>query len=219
MTVSEAPPPPTQPSGLCLLACSGLFGFQTGDIHNEVNIRQGHCPRGPGAAVPGRTPSSGGRGRRRRTRRPPVTDRRLPFFVYGTLLPGERNHPLLAGRTRAWTPAVLTGALLYRGPGYPFAVADPAGTGQVHGEVVEIWAAQYDAVRADLDRLETYTPGDPANRYERVAMAVRTERGQAEAWVYLAGPVTTRELLPAAERIPGGDWRRRDGLTGGGTGV
>jgi gamma-glutamylcyclotransferase (GGCT)/AIG2-like uncharacterized protein YtfP len=148
-----------------------------------------------------------------------VTDRRLPFFVYGTLLPGERNHRLLAGRTRAWTPAVLPGALLYRGPGYPFAVADPVGAGLVHGEVVDISAAMYEAVLADLDRLEDYTPGGPANRYERVVRAVRGERGQTEAWVYLAGPLATRELLPAADRIPGGDWRRRDGLTGGGTGV
>jgi gamma-glutamylcyclotransferase (GGCT)/AIG2-like uncharacterized protein YtfP len=148
-----------------------------------------------------------------------VTDRRLPFFVYGTLLPGERNHRLLAGRTRSWTPAVLPGALIFRGPGYPFAVADPAGAGVVHGEVVDIAEAMYDAVLADLDRLEDYTPGDPANRYERVSRAVRGERGQTEAWVYLAGPVTTRDLLPSADRIPGGDWRNRDKLTGGGTGL
>lgn len=148
-----------------------------------------------------------------------MNDRRLPFFVYGTLLPGERNHRLLAGRTRAWTPAVLPGALLFRGPGYPFAVEDPAGTGLVHGEVVDLPAAGYEAVAADLDRLEDYVPGDPANRYERVARAVRGERGQTDAWVYLAGPVTLRELLPTADLVPGGDWRRRDGLTAGGSGL
>lgn len=149
-----------------------------------------------------------------------MTDRRLPFFVYGTLLPGERNHRLLAGRTRSWTPAVLPGALLFRGPASPFAVADPAGKGQVHGEVVEIAAAMYDAVLADLDRLEGYhVPGDPANRYERVSRAVRGERGETAAWVYLAGPVVDRDLLPTAARIPGGDWRHRDSLTGGGAGM
>jgi gamma-glutamylcyclotransferase (GGCT)/AIG2-like uncharacterized protein YtfP len=144
-----------------------------------------------------------------------VTDRRLPFFVYGTLLPGERNHPLLAGRTRSWTPAVLPGALLFRGPRYPVAVLDPAAGGRVRGEVVEISAAMYDAVLADLDRLEGYAPGDPANRYERVSRAVRGERGESEAWIYVAGPVLTRDMLPAAARIPGGDWLRRDSLTGG----
>lgn len=148
-----------------------------------------------------------------------MTDRRLPFFVYGTLLRGERNHRLLAGRTRSWTPAVLPGALLFRGPGFPFAVAAPAAAEEVRGEVVEIAAAMYDAVLADLDRLESYAPGDPANRYERVSRAVRGELGETQAWVYLAGPVTTRDLLPTADRIPGGDWRRRDSLTGDGAEV
>ncbi|WP_327291232.1 gamma-glutamylcyclotransferase family protein [Streptomyces sp. NBC_01198] len=144
-----------------------------------------------------------------------MTDRRLPIFVYGTLLPGERNHPLLAGRTRSWTPAVLPGALLFRGPRYPVAVLDPAGDGQVRGEVVGIPAAVYDAVLADLDRLEGYAAGDPANRYERVSRVVRGEREETEAWLYVAGPVLTREMLPTADRIPGGDWRHRDSLTGG----
>ncbi|WP_329179159.1 gamma-glutamylcyclotransferase family protein [Streptomyces sp. NBC_01477] len=148
-----------------------------------------------------------------------MTDRRLPFFVYGTLLPGERNHRLLAGRTRSWTPAVLPATLLFLGPGYPFAVADPAGAAQVRGEVVEIAEDLYDAVRADLDRLETYAPGDPANRYERVSRAVRGERGETEVWVYVAGPVIIRDLLPTADRIRDGDWRRRDSLTADGADV
>jgi gamma-glutamylcyclotransferase (GGCT)/AIG2-like uncharacterized protein YtfP len=146
-----------------------------------------------------------------------VTDRPLPFFVYGTLLPGERNHGLLDGRTRSWTPAVLPATLLFHGPGYPFAVADPAGAGRVFGEVVEIDEAAYDAVVADLDRLEDYVPGDPGNRYERVSRAVRGERGETTVWVYLAGRVLARELLLHADPVPGGDWRRRGGdLTGGG---
>jgi gamma-glutamylcyclotransferase (GGCT)/AIG2-like uncharacterized protein YtfP len=138
-----------------------------------------------------------------------VTDRRPPFFVYGTLLPGERNHALLAGRTCSWTPAVLPGALLFAGPGYPYAVADPAATGRVRGELAELEPAAYDAVTADLDALEGYVPGDPANRYDRVPVTVESPRGPATAWVYLAAPALARDLLRTGTPIPGGDWRAR----------
>lgn len=59
----------------------------------------------------------------------------LPFFVYGTLRPGEVNHALfLRGRTAAEEPARLPDALLYDGPGYPYAVQHPGS--QIVGELV-----------------------------------------------------------------------------------
>lgn len=138
-----------------------------------------------------------------------MTQPRLPFFVYGTLRRGERNHALLAGRTRSWTGALLPGALLFEGPGYPFAVADPAGTGTVRGDLVHIAAPAYEQVLADLDRLETYVPGAPGNLYERVRRTVQGERGAAEAWVYLANDPLATELLADGRRIDGGDWPAR----------
>ncbi|MEC3994129.1 gamma-glutamylcyclotransferase family protein [Actinacidiphila sp. DG2A-62] len=135
-----------------------------------------------------------------------MTEARLPFFVYGTLRRGQRNHALLAGRTLSWTPARLPGALLYPGPGYPFAVADPLGAAVVHGDLVRVAADVYPRVLADLDRLETYTPGDPGNLYERERRTVTTERGPAEAWVYLANGPLADELRAEGRPIAGGDW-------------
>ncbi|MEU1625193.1 gamma-glutamylcyclotransferase family protein [Streptomyces sp. NPDC020096] len=135
---------------------------------------------------------------------------RLPVFVYGTLRPGEANHPrLLRGRTTAETPAVLAGALLYEGPGYPYAVDDPGG-GEIRGELIDPLPEAYEAVLADLDRLEEYVPGAPGNLYERVVREVRPAAGDVRrAWVYLAAPATTRTLRANGVRIADGDWKNR----------
>lgn len=140
----------------------------------------------------------------------------LPFFVYGTLLPGERNHPLIDTRVRSWTPAELPGALLFHGSGrpypYPYALPDPAGAGTVRGEIAEIAPEAYDGALADLDLLEGYAPGGPVGRYERVRREVRTAGGTVPVWVYLATPHVADELLRSGVRIDGGDWRGRVGL-------
>ncbi|OIK04541.1 gamma-glutamylcyclotransferase family protein [Streptomyces monashensis] len=134
---------------------------------------------------------------------------RLPFFVYGTLRPGEANHDLfLRGRTTAEEPARLPGAVLYDGPGYPYAVEHQGA--EIHGELVTARPESYDGLLAALDRLEEYAPGDPGNLYERVARhVVRADGSAAPAWVYLAAPPVTARLRAHGTRIEGGDWCRR----------
>lgn len=140
----------------------------------------------------------------------PPTPSRLPFFVYGTLRPGQVNHVLLAGRTAPPRPAVLPGTLLYDGPGYPYAVAAPEPVSEaapeVHGELLHILPDQYDTVLADLDRLEEYVPGARGNLYERLALRVLCDGLRCDAWVYLAGEELTRTLRASGRIIPGGDW-------------
>ncbi|MFE7032233.1 gamma-glutamylcyclotransferase family protein [Streptomyces sp. NPDC057621] len=138
---------------------------------------------------------------------------RLPFFVYGTLLRGEGNHDaFLRGRTLSETPAILTGAVLYEGPGYPYAVEAPEDSGAVvHGELVTADPAAYPQLLAALDELEEYAPGDPANLYERVARDVTraTDGARVRAWVYVAAPTVAAELRASGQLIKGGNWRPR----------
>ncbi|MEV3972493.1 gamma-glutamylcyclotransferase family protein [Streptomyces sp. NPDC050698] len=136
----------------------------------------------------------------------------LPFFVYGTLRPGEVNHDLLLrGRTRSEEPARLADAVLYQGPGYPYAVGE-AGGGPVSGELITALPEAYEELLAELDRLEEYVPGDPRSLYERVERkAVRTADGAAvRAWVYLAAPAVAARLRARGRVIASGDWRARE---------
>ncbi|WP_374114664.1 gamma-glutamylcyclotransferase family protein [Streptomyces cellostaticus] len=133
----------------------------------------------------------------------------LPFFVYGTLRPGERNHDLfLRGRTDREEPGRFPGAALYEGPGYPYAVEEPGAT--VSGELVTASARSYAGLLTELDRLEEYVQGDPRNLYERVARPVERPDGTTTpAWVYLASPAVALRLRAGGRRITSGDWLER----------
>ncbi|MFE1577698.1 gamma-glutamylcyclotransferase family protein [Streptomyces fradiae] len=141
-----------------------------------------------------------------------MTAAELPFFVYGTLRPGESNHArFLAGRTAGGEPARLPGAALHDGPGYPYAVCDPRG-GEVAGELVHAAPGAYAGLLAVLDRLEDFHgPGHPRNLYERLAREVVRVRDGARvaAWVYVAAA----GAVPGP-RIPAGDWLSRRPVRG-----
>lgn len=156
---------------------------------------------------------------------PPPTGE-LPVFVYGTLLPGEPNHDLfLRGRTSGERAAVLPRALLYDGPGYPYAID---GHGRVHGTLLTAAPGVYGELLGLLDHLEEYLgPGHPRNLYERVVREVElpgegapgthegqgppgTREGQGppgtRAWVYLAAAAVTRSLRTSGSVIAEGRW-------------
>ncbi|MFE4579135.1 gamma-glutamylcyclotransferase family protein [Streptomyces chartreusis] len=137
---------------------------------------------------------------------------RLPFFVYGTLRPGEPNHDLfLRGRVRAEEPARMEGALLYDGPGYPYVVEEVGGGGVVHGDLVTARPEEYPALLTALDLLEEYAPGDPRSLYDRVAREVlrETDGTAVRAWVYVAAPAVAARLRARGTPIASGDWGRR----------
>lgn len=160
----------------------------------------------------------------------------LPFFVYGTLRPGEPNHDLfLRGRTVAEEPARMRGMALYDGPGYPYAVESlgdgdgdgggvgdgdgvgvvgagegRGGAGEVSGEIVAARPEAYVELLRTLDELEEYAPGDPANLYERVERPATLADGTVvRAWVYVAAPTVAAGLRARGKLIESGDWRLR----------
>jgi gamma-glutamylcyclotransferase (GGCT)/AIG2-like uncharacterized protein YtfP len=135
----------------------------------------------------------------------------LPFFVYGTLRPGEPNYARwLAGQTQTEAPATLAGAALYTEGPYPFLIMAPEVLRPgdvVQGEIVALRPSVYDLVLADLDALEGYVPGREHNLYERIEVEVATSAGPRRAWVYVAGEETLVQIRAGAlRRIAGGSW-------------
>jgi len=129
----------------------------------------------------------------------------LPFFVYGTLRPGEINYRhLLAGRTVSEIPARITGRLYQvREEDYPYVLE---GDGLVQGEVIEIQPDLYNATLRTIDGLEDYWPEDEAaSLYLRRPIETFLENGQnLTAWVYLWNSPERPGIF-----LPHGDFRRR----------
>ncbi|MEV7599707.1 gamma-glutamylcyclotransferase family protein [Kitasatospora sp. NPDC089797] len=131
----------------------------------------------------------------------------LPFFVYGTLRSGGRNHTAhLAGRCAEVLPAVLEGAALHDGPGFPYAVPDPAPGRRIVGELITVRPDAYSGALAALDRLEDCR-ADGTGLYVRRRAVVRTAADERRtAWVYLAGPAAAARLRARPALIASGDW-------------
>ncbi|GAB2736873.1 gamma-glutamylcyclotransferase family protein [Kitasatospora kifunensis] len=142
-----------------------------------------------------------------------MTDRPLPFFVYGTLRTGQRNHShFLGGRCVRIEPAVLAGATLHEGPGYPYVVTDPDLGKQVHGELITVRPDEFAQVLAALDELEGCRP-DGTGLYLRLPLPVTVAADPAAAhservtaWVYLAGRDQAARLRAHPAPIASGDW-------------
>jgi gamma-glutamylcyclotransferase (GGCT)/AIG2-like uncharacterized protein YtfP len=134
----------------------------------------------------------------------------LPFFVYGTLLPGQPNYHLWAGAIRAEQPATLPNGRLYDMAQlnlghYPMLVEEVTDRWQVMGMVVDVESLYYETVLRTLDMLEDFRPTQPDESFYRRARRVVTLANgeQRVAWVYIGRPVTVAGLEP----IPGGNWR------------
>lgn len=128
-------------------------------------------------------------------------------FVYGTLMPGERNAAVAGppGSFRA-QPATLPGyRLLHLDPeAYP-AVVPGALADLVRGYALTYTPGTWATALPLLDELEGVDETPPL--YRRVPVHLRLGGGQEiAAWVYVYA-LTGRLAQPGAQAVPGGDWR------------
>ena len=118
----------------------------------------------------------------------------IDVFVYGTLLPGERNHHVVQPYLKVRQPGRVRGRLYDVGT-YPALVLDPAGP-EVEGEWFTVTRAGLKA----MDRLEEYYgPGHSKNDYDRVR--VEDVSNGRVGWIYVW------ESHRGCPEIAGASWR------------
>lgn len=126
----------------------------------------------------------------------------IPFFVYGTLIPGQPNDHLWGDGIRGVETAVFTHGMLFDLGYYPMLVE--GGVGTVQGKLISVANGFYEEILNRLDYLEGYDPEQPdASDYRRVRREVNSQNGHTVfSWVY----VGRLDLAEGFELIPGGDW-------------
>lgn len=115
----------------------------------------------------------------------------LPFFVYGTLRPGQGNHRLIEADLEGVREARLPGHILY-GDGLPYIAAGGGPASIVDGDLLLIRPGRYELALRALDRLEGYNPPD-YEMYVRTRVRAGFRDGpdgtwqECDTWVYLGG--------------------------------
>lgn len=130
----------------------------------------------------------------------------LPFFIYGTLIPGQPNDHYVRDVITHQEAAVFPNGLLYAFPTFPMLIEPDDDNGMaVSGLLIEIDVAQYTAVVEQLDQLEEYNPADPENSpYTREIRVVQTSAGRTvQVWTYIG---QKRFLPQPPQLIASGDW-------------
>lgn len=109
-----------------------------------------------------------------------MTERNLPFFVYGYLKRGGPGHHLVEGSLDDVRPAVARGRRVDTGADYPGIVFSPDGE-EIEGELLYIRADELPELARKLDAYEQVEAPD---RYARVTTFVTSGDDAVECYVY-----------------------------------
>lgn len=128
------------------------------------------------------------------------------LFVYGTLLPGQKNFRHIASLVSGHEVAKVRGRLYYIPWGFP-ALVESDEAGWVCGALLRFGCPVGEALEV-CDHIEGYRPEDEkGSLFIRVVKKVVPEKGEPrQAWCYCLSPYWRPRLLKIAEEIVGGDW-------------
>jgi len=128
--------------------------------------------------------------------------KRLPFFVYGTLLPGQPNYDLWSNSIEEQIPATFKNGRLKDLGSYPILLE--GGDTPVLGMLISIRDEDYRLILNRLDGLEGFDQRNPeASPYKRVERLVTLDDNTlVNAWIYVGNPT----MITGGTIIDTGNW-------------
>ena len=127
---------------------------------------------------------------------------RLPFFVYGTLIPDQPNYYLWKDSIVDTKKGLISNYQLFDMGHYPMIVESTGNN--VHGMLIYIKNEDYGKITKIIDNLEGYDPENHGNSaYNREIRDIGLESGEFEkAWIYIGSD----EYIKKENAVEGGNW-------------
>jgi len=127
---------------------------------------------------------------------------RLPFFVYGTLIPEQPNYYLWKDSIVTTKKGITKNYQLFDMGHYPMIIKSEGNN--VNGMLMYIKTEDYDKITKIIDNLEGYNPENHgSSAYNREIRDIELENGELEkAWIYIG----SKEYIKKENLVRGGNW-------------
>ena len=126
---------------------------------------------------------------------------RLPFFVYGTLIPEQPNFYLWKNSIVATKKGLIQNYQLFDMGHYPMIVESEGNN--VHGMLIYIKNEDYDKITKVIDNLEGYNPENHgSSAYKREIRDIEAENSLEKAWIYIG----SEEYVKKENVVKDGNW-------------
>ena len=127
---------------------------------------------------------------------------RLPFFVYGTLIPDQPNYYLWKDSIVSTKDGLIKNYQLFDMGHYPMIVESEGNN--VHGMLMYVKNEDYTKVTKIIDNLEGYNPEKHgSSAYNREIRDIELEDGEIEkAWIYIG----SKEYVKRENAVKDGNW-------------
>ena len=127
---------------------------------------------------------------------------RLPFFVYGTLIPDQPNYYLWKDSITNTKKSMIKNYQLFDMGHYPMIVESKGNN--VYGMLMYVKNEDYTKVTKIIDNLEGYNPENHgSSAYNREMRDIELEDGKIEkAWIYIG----SKEYVNEENKVKDGNW-------------